>query len=607
MSAPDPKAQRPERAPLRAMMGNEAIARGAWEAGVRVAAAYPGTPSTEILESLADYPAEDLHAQWSTNEKVACDVAVGASFAGVRALAAMKHVGLNVAADALMSVTYIGVNGGLVLVVCDDPGIYSSQNEQDSRLFGKLAMVPVLEPADAQEALDFTRLAFELSERFDTPVIVRGTTRLSHTRSQVRVGEREEHPPRGFVEDPTKQVMLPVYARLRHPLIIERVARLQAWLETSDLIRWERGSEEVGVITLGPPYSYVKEVAPHASVLKLGVSHPLPAGLVRRFCESVERVLVVEELEPFVEFEVRALGLEVEGKRYFPRVGEFSTEIVRDGLVEAGALPERRTLQAAPSEPALAEPLARPPVLCPGCPHVSSFMALRAIRARVTGDIGCYTLAALEPLRAIDTTVAMGCSIGNAVGLAKSGGESRPIVATIGDSTFLHSGIQPLMDAVYNSADITVLLLDNHTIAMTGGQDHPGTGRTLRGEETHRVDLEALVRSLGVEWVRKVDPYQLAEVYQTVREATRVKGVAVVIPDRPCTLDPVKLKGPAFEVVAEGCTACQACMNLGCPAILWGEGLFEERHRVQIDPSTCIGCSLCVQVCPTDCIRPRED
>jgi len=587
------------------MMGNEAIARGAWEAGVRVAAAYPGTPSTEILESLAEYPPEDLHAQWSTNEKVACDVAIGASFAGARALAAMKHVGLNVAADALMSVTYIGVNGGLVLVVCDDPGIYSSQNEQDSRLFGKLANVPVLEPSDAQEALDFTRLAFDLSERFDTPVMVRGTTRLSHTRSLVRVGEREEHPPIGFVEDPAKQVMLPVYARLRHPLIVEREAKLMAWLETSELIRWERGSAELGVITLGPSYSYVKEVVPDASVLKLGVSHPVPGGLVRRFCESVERVLVVEELEPFVELEVRALGAAVEGKRYFPRVGEFSPEIVRAGLVEAGVVPERRMGEAALGE--REEPLARPPVLCPGCPHVSAFMALRAVDARVLGDIGCYTLAALEPLRAIDTTVAMGCSIGNAVGLAKSGGESRPIVATLGDSTFLHSGIPPLMDAVYNRADITVLILDNHIIAMTGGQDHPGTGRTLRGEETHRVDIEQLVRSLGVEWVRKVDPYQLAEVFQTVREATHFKGVAVVIPDRPCTLDPVKLDGPAFQVVAEGCTACQACMNLGCPAMVWGGGLCEGRHRVEIDPSTCIGCSLCVQVCPTGCIRPGAD
>jgi len=594
-----------ETLPTRALMGNEAIARGAWEAGVRVAAAYPGTPSTEILESLAEYPAEDVHAQWSTNEKVACDVAVGASFVGVRALAAMKHVGLNVAADALMSATYVGANGGLVLVVCDDPGIYSSQNEQDTRLFGKLAMVPVLEPSDAQEALDLTRFAFELSEDFDTPVIVRGTTRLSHTRSMVRLGERQEHPARGFIDDPTRNVMLPVYARLRHPLLIEREARLREWLETSELMRWERGTSEFGVITLGPSYSYVKEVAPQLSVLKLGVSHPLPEQLLRRFCESVERVLVVEELEPFVESEVRMLGIAVEGKRYFPRVGEFSPEIVREGLVAAGVLPQGRSLQPVEEEPEGGEALARPPVLCPGCPHVTAFMALRALDARVAGDIGCYTLSALDPLRAIHTTIAMGCSIGNAAGMAQSGGESRPIVATLGDSTFLHSGIPPLMDAVYNQADITVLLLDNHTTAMTGGQDHPGTGRTLRGEPTHQVQLEPLIRSLGVPWVRKVDSYEVGSVYQTVREATLFKGVAVVIFDRPCTLDPVKLKGAPFEVVSEGCTACQTCMNLGCPAITWDESLFEGRHRVQIDPATCIGCSLCVQVCPTDCIRPR--
>ncbi len=606
MSTPEPSVIEPVDAPLRAMMGNQAIARGAWEAGVRVAAAYPGTPSTEILESMSEYPAEQVCAQWSTNEKVACDVAIGASFGGARAFAAMKHVGLNVAADSLMSVTYIGVNGGLVLAVCDDPGIYSSQNEQDTRLFGRLAMVPVLEPSDAQEALDFTRLAFDLSERFDTPVIVRSTTRLSHTRSMVRVGEREEHPPRGFIEDTTKNVMLPAHARLRHPLLIEREAKLRVWLETSDLIRWESGSSNFGVITLGPAYTYVKEVAPDASVLKLGVSYPLPPDLIRRFCESVEQVLIVEELEPLVESEVRSLGIAVEGKRYFPRVGEFSSEIVRAGLVEAGLLPEGPAPSAVGAESDVAEPLVRPPVLCPGCPHVSPFMALRALGARVAGDIGCYTLSALEPLRSIDTTVAMGCSIGNAVGLAKSGGESRPIVATIGDSTFLHAGIQPLIDAVYNRADITVLVLDNHTIAMTGGQDHPGTGRTLRGEETHRVDLEQLIRSLGVQWLRKVDSYELAEVFQTVREATQFEGVAVVILDRPCVLDPVKLKGKPFEVVDQGCTACQACMNLGCPSIVWGETMFEGRHRVQIDTATCIGCSLCVQLCPTDCIQLVE-
>ncbi len=585
----------------RPLMGNEAIARGAWEAGVRVAAAYPGTPSTEILESLARFPAGDVHAQWSTNEKVALDVAIGASFGGARALAAMKHVGLNVAADSFMSVSYIGVHGGLVLAVCDDPGIHSSQNEQDTRLLGRMAMVPVLEPADAQEALELTRRAFALSEAYDTPVIVRSTTRLSHTRSPVRLGEREEHEPLGFLERPGKNVMIPAYARQRHPAVLERIERFREALPESGLTRWERGETRFGVITLGTPYHYVKEVLPEASVLKLGCSYPLDEATARAFCASVERVLVVEELEPVVEEALRGLGLEVEGKRYFPRTGELSPETVRGGFEAAGALEPA-------TRPALlqSEPLLRPPVLCAGCPHSSTYMAMRALDARVTGDIGCYTLAAIEPLEAIDTCVAMGASIGNAIGLARAGVESRPIVATIGDSTFLHAGIPALIDAVYNQVDITVIILDNHIVAMTGGQDHPGTGRTLRGEPTHRVDLEQMVRACGVEWVRTVDSYDLARVYQTYREATEHRGVAVVISNRPCVLDPVKVKGPPFTVREGDCVACQACMNLGCPALLWSETMHEGHHKVRIDEAACMGCSLCMQVCPSDAIAPAQ-
>ncbi|MCC7413986.1 MAG: indolepyruvate ferredoxin oxidoreductase subunit alpha [Gammaproteobacteria bacterium] len=597
----EPETLRPRgraREDLRSLTGNEAIARGAWEAGVRVAAAYPGTPSTEILESLARYPADDLHAQWSTNEKVALDVAIGASFAGRRALAAMKHVGLNVAADALMSQTYIGVNAGLVLVVCDDPGIHSSQNEQDTRLFAQLACVPVLEPADAQEALHYTRLAFELSERFDTPVIVRGTTRLSHTRSPVRTGTRIEPQSRGFVDDVRKNVMIPANARTRHPLMIERESKLQAWLEDAELTRREPGDAKIGVITAGTCYAYVKEVLPRASVLKLGATWPLPAGAIRAFCESVERVFVVEELEPVIEKEVRALGLAVEGKAWFPRVGELSTELLRDGLARAGVL------DAPGAAPGWApEPLVRPPVLCAGCPHMTSYMALRGVDARIAGDIGCYTLACLPPLRAIDTVVSMGSSIGNAIGMAKAG-EPRPVVATIGDSTFLHSGIPALLDAVYNQADITVVLLDNQITAMTGGQDHPGTGRTLRGETTRRVEYEPLVRALGVDWVRTVDSYDVAAMFQSLREATTHKGVAVIISNRPCVLDPVKIKGPALAVQEANCNACQACMNLGCPALTWSDARFEGRHKVHIDASACIGCTLCAQVCAMDCIVP---
>jgi indolepyruvate ferredoxin oxidoreductase alpha subunit len=584
---------------VRPLNGNEAIAQGAWEAGMRVAAAYPGTPSTEILETLARYPAEDLYAEWSTNEKVALDVAIGASFAGARALAAMKHVGLNVAADALMSLTYIGVNGGLVLVVCDDPGIHSSQNEQDSRLYCRLAMVPCLEPSDAQESLDFTRLAFDLSEEFDTPVVVRSTTRLSHTRSPVTIGPRRDAASRGFLENSNKHVMIPTNARNRHPLLIERETKLRAYFDTAEISRWERGDTKIGVITAGTVYTYVKEVLPEASVLKLGASYPLPDRLIAEFCASVERVFVIEELEPVIETEVRAMGIEAEGKAFFPRVGEMSPDLVRQGFEQAGVLQP-----AAKTEPWPITPTVRPPVLCPGCPHTTSYMALRALDARVAGDIGCYTLATVEPLRSIDTCVSMGSSIANALGMAKAGYDEKPLVATVGDSTFLHSGIPPLIDAVYNKANITVILLDNHVTAMTGGQDHPGTGRTLRGEETHKIDYEQLIKSLGVKWVRRIDSYDVPAMYQSFREAVAYKGVSVVISDRPCVLDPMKIRGPAFQVRLDGCTGCQSCMNLGCPSITWADEIIDGHHKVKIDSATCIGCTLCVQICPSDCIRP---
>ena len=580
------------------LTGNEAMARGAWEAGVRTAAAYPGTPSTEIMESLATFSADDVHAQWSTNEKVAFDVAIGASMSGVRALAAMKHVGVNVAADSIMSQSYIGAHGGLVLAVCDDPGIHSSQNEQDTRIFGRWAMIPVLEPSDAQEALEFTRLAFGLSERFDTPVIVRSTTRLCHTRSLVTVGEREEFSPLGPLDNPQKMVMVPAHARLRHPALLEREQNLREWLDASEWTRWEPGDTSVGIITMSTAYSYVKESAPGASILKLPASWPLPEKRIREFCASVDRVLVVEELEPVVEDTILAMGIAVEGKAYFSRVGELSVEAVQDGLAKAGVL------EARPSLPDLGfQAPPRPPLLCAGCPHVTSFMALRGLEARVAGDIGCYTLAAIDPLRAIHSTVAMGCSIGNAVGMSKAGTETRPIVATIGDSTFLHAGIPALIDAVYNQANITVILLDNHITAMTGGQDHPGTGVTLRGEPTHRVNFEQLIRATGVQWVRSIDSYDVGAMFQTFREAVDYKGVSVVISDRACVLDPVKLKGPPFRVMDAECNACQSCMNLGCPALGWGEGMFEHRHKVRIDEAACVGCSLCVQVCTAGCIQ----
>ncbi|ARE42019.1 Indolepyruvate oxidoreductase subunit IorA [Rhodovulum sp. P5] len=584
---------------IRPMTGNEAIARGVWEAGCKVAAAYPGTPSTEIMENVATYPAADIHAQWSTNEKTAMDVAIGASFAGARAFTAMKHVGMNVAADALMSFSYIGVNGGLVVAVCDDPGIHSSQNEQDSRIYARFAQVPVLEPSDGQEALEFTRQAFDISEAFDTPVFVRSTTRLSHTRSAVQLGERTAPEGRAFADNPRKNVMIPAHARMQHGQVLERERRLKEWLTDNPLNRVEPGDTRVGVITSGIPYTYVKECLPDVSVLKLGVTYPLPDQLIRDFAAGVDRVIVVEELEPLIEDALKAMGVACEGKAFFPREGEFSPEIVHDGFAKAGLMEPRKN--AAPFEFA---PMVRPPVLCAGCPHAACFMALRAMDARVAGDIGCYTLAVVEPLKSIDTCVSMGSSIANAVGMAKAGTETKPIVATIGDSTFLHSGIPPLIDAVYNNANITVFILDNHITAMTGGQDHPGTGRTLRGEIAPRVDFFDLVKSLGVKWVQKIDSYDTATMQQQLREATAYKGVSVVISDRPCVLDPVKIKGPAMEVEQESCIACQACMNLGCPAITWSEGWHDGRHKVKIDPEACIGCSLCAQLCTSHSIKP---
>ena len=462
-------------------------------------------------------------------------------------------------------------------------------------------MVPCLEPSDAQEALAFIKLAYDISEQFDTPVIVRSTTRLSHTRSLVEIGDRQDVEPKGFLENPHKNVMIPSNARTQHPRLIEREQKLKDYFEQSDITRVEKRDGDIGVVTLSTSYAYVKEVLPNASVLKLGSSWPLPSETIKKFAGSVKRLFVVEELEPIVEHEILSLGIAVEGKAFFPRVGEFSPETVRKGFEQAGVL-EAQTAKLNIN----IQPTIRPPVLCPGCPHITSYMAVNAMDARVAGDIGCYTLAAVEPLKAIDTCVAMGSSIANAVGMAKAGTETKPIIATIGDSTFLHSGIPPLIDAVYNDVNITVILLDNHTTAMTGGQDHAATGRTLRGDQAHRVDFEDIVRACGVKWVRTTDSYDLAKMYQSFREAMEYKGVSVVISDRPCVLDPVKIKGPALQVKASSCIACQACMNLGCPAIVWRDEMYDGHHKVQINAETCVGCTLCAQLCPTDSIQPIE-
>ncbi|RLE16279.1 MAG: indolepyruvate ferredoxin oxidoreductase subunit alpha [Actinobacteria bacterium] len=578
------------------LSGNEAVARGAVEAGALIAVGYPGTPSTEILESIA--ARADMDVRWSTNEKVALDVALGASLGGVRVLTTMKHVGLNVAADTFMTMAYTGVGAGLVIVVADDPGMHSSQNEQDTRAYARMARVPLLEPSDSAEAKTFTALAFDISEEFDTPVIVRTTTRVSHNRGVVELGPRTEKPVVGFDRDPQKYVMIPGHARTRRPVLLERLDRLSKYVEGSPLSSESGTGSEFGVVTSGIAHHYVREVLPDARVLKLGMSYPLPIERVRDFARSVDRLFVVEELDPWVENDLLAAGIDVEGKPLFPQIGELSPDAVRKGFSEAGILPKQISIEPAPST------VARPPLLCPGCPHTPPFLALKRLGAVVTGDIGCYTLAALQPLSAMDTCIAMGSSIGMAVGMAASGGADGPVVATVGDSTFLHGGIPGLADAVYSQANITVLILDNGTTAMTGGQEHPGTGTTLQGSEVTPVDLVGLCESLGVRDIRVIDPYDMGATFSAIEGAIAHVGPSVVITNRPCVEAPTKVRDTPYQVVADACTACQACMTAGCPSIVWSEETYEGRRKVVIDPVTCTGCTLCAQLCPPLAIIP---
>lgn len=577
--------------------GNEAIARGAREAGVGVATGYPGTPSTEILEAIVrSDPDRDVYVEWSSNEKVAIDVALGAAVGGTRAIVAMKHVGLNVASDTFMTAAYTGARAGLVVVSADDPGMHSSQNEQDNRFLARFAHVPLLEPSDSAECRDLTVAAFDIAERFDTPVLLRTTTRIAHARGLVALGQVRAPDRTGFVRDPAKYVMLPGFARARRTILLERLARLAAHVEESPLNRMELRDPAVGIVTSGSAYQYVREALPEASVLKLAFTNPLPAALVRDFASRVGRLIVVEELEPYLEDALRALGLAVEGKAFFPRQGELGPDPVRAGFRAAGLLATNGATAPAPL-PLVA---ARPPVLCPGCPHVAPFLALRQLGAIVAGDIGCYTLAASEPLSAMDSCVSMGASIGMAIGLARSGGLGQPVVAAIGDSTFLHAGMPAIVDAVANGTTLTVLILDNGTTAMTGGQAHPGAGATIRGDEVPRVDIAALCTALGARAVEVVDPYDVGATFLALEKAIASSGVSVVITNRPCVEAPVKIRDRPFTVIAEKCIACQLCMNLGCPSITWTDAWYERQRTVEIDGTTCTGCAVCAQVCPTE-------
>jgi indolepyruvate ferredoxin oxidoreductase alpha subunit len=587
------------------MSGNEAVARAVWEAGVKVAAAYPGTPSTEMMEVVSTYP--DIYAEWSVNEKVSLEVAIGAAYAGSRAFCCMKHVGMNVASDALMTLTLTGVIGGLVIAIADDVGLSSSQNEQDSRYWGRFAHVPVFEPADSQEAYDMTKLAYELSERFQVPVILRMTTRINHVKALVTVGERVPHAGAGFKKEPGRFVMVPGNAGKRIPLMFQRDVELRAAAENSPLNIIEDGSDKrVGFITSGPAYMHVKEAFPDAPVLKLGFSHPLPFEKCRALAALVEQIVVVEEVEPLVETELKAQGLEVLGKEILPLQGELSPNVLRPAIARLLGEPEPKQ---APFAPLAVFP--RPPTMCVACPHLGVYYTLSQVRnINIAGDIGCYTLGAGHPWNALDTCVSMGASMGVALGMDKGRGESdkdKRIVAVIGDSTFLHMGMQGLLDMVYNKGNVTVLLLDNRAVGMTGGQDNPGNGRDIHGEEAPRIDFAKLVAALGVkeERVHVVDPYELPVLFKTIREEVKVPDVSVIITNQPCVLikDYHKLK--PYEVIDDKCTGCGNCIDVGCPAIhvtrrgkeVKASGREVDLAFVRIESSVCTGCGLCVQPC----------
>lgn len=569
------------------MLGNEAIARGAYEAGVRVSAAYPGTPSTEISEALVQYK-DDLYAEWSPNEKVATEVAIGASMAGARAMACMKHVGLNVASDPLYTVSYMGVTGGLVLVVADDPGLYSSQNEQDTRMVARAAHVPVLEPSDSGEAKEFMKLAFDYSEKYDRPFILRTTTRLAHSQSMVELEERTEHALVPYEKNIPKRVMMPAMAKARHAVIEEKMAELAGDANTLPVNRVEMRDKKIGVITSGIPYQYVREALPDASVLKLGMVHPLPERMIRDFAAQVDTLYVVEELDPVIETQVRAMGIACKGKELFTLLGEYSANMLREAV--SGEKSETKAPAEVPN---------RPPILCPGCPHRSVYYVLKKLGIHAAGDIGCYTLGAVAPLGVVDSTICMGASISSMHGIEKAAGKEfiRDWVAVIGDSTFLHTGVNSLMNMVYNQASGTVIILDNSTTGMTGHQDHAATGLTLQKEPTYAVNIPDLCRALGVKHVQEINAFDLDTLEQAIKEATASDEIHVIITKTPCVLLD-KRKKPVYVSLTDKCKKCGMCLKPGCPAISK-----QADGTVRIDDTMCTGCGLCEQLCKFSAIE----
>jgi len=584
------------------LSGNEAVARGCYEAGLHVATAYPGTPSTEILENISKY--SEIISEWAPNEKVAFEVAMGATFEGARTLVAQKHVGLNVAADPFMSMSLIGSPGGLVVVSADDPGMHSSQNEQDSRFYAKFAGYPCIDPADSQEAKDYIAAALHISRKFDSPVLFRMTTRICHAKGVVELGEREEYEIEGFKPELEKFVVLPSHGRRRHPWAIERLNKIREFAETSELNTIEKGTNKIGIITSGVAYQYAKEIMPEASILKLGMCYPLPLQKIRKFAETVDKLFVIEELEPFIEDQLKIAEIDCEGQKYWSNLGELNPEIVEAGFIAAGVINKKIT------KVVKEDVIPRPPVFCPGCPHRGLYYSLNKLKALVTTDIGCYTLGVLPPLSAGDTCVEMGASIGVAAGLAKTRENGKGIVATIGDSTFLHSGMTGLLNVVANKAGITVVIADNRITAMTGGQQHPGSGLNISGEETEEVDIPTICRALGAKNIRKVDPYDLEATKAVLKEEMENEELSVIITTRPCMLYPTenrkKFKEPVFTVDPDKCIGCKACFKVSCPAI----GESDEKtakglNKTYIDELLCTGCGVCAQVCPTQAIQRK--
>ncbi len=575
----------------RILLGNEAIARGAYEAGVKVSAAYPGTPSTEISEAIAKY--DEVYAEWSPNEKVAAEVAIGASIAGARSMCCMKHVGVNVAADPLFTAAYAGVGGGMVVVAADDPGMYSSQNEQDSRMVARAAMIPVLEPSDSAEAKEFTKRAFELSERYDTPMMVRSTTRLSHSQGIVDLEERTEREVLPYERNIAKYVMMPGNAIKRHVFVEERMKKMAEDACTLDINRTEYRDLSVGFITSGIPYQYVREAMPDASVLKLGLVHPLPRKLIEEFASKVDKLYIFEELEPVIEEQVKSWGIQkAVGKEIFTVQGEYSAAMLRE-----------RVLGRECSVEAAAQVPARPPILCPGCPHRSVYSVLNRLKIHAAGDIGCYTLGAVAPLSVVDSTICMGSSISTLHGMEKARGKEyiRNWVAVIGDSTFMHTGINSLMNMVYNQSCGTVVILDNSTTGMTGHQDHAATGKTLKGETVPAIDITRLCRSLGIEHVYEISAFDLDGLTEAFRRETQRDAVSVIITKAPCVL----LKGVTFPdkcvPIPEKCKKCGACLRPGCPALTRNAD-----GTISIDETMCNGCGLCEKLCKFDAIETKR-